>query len=165
MTDSNLEVAIIGGGIAGLAAAMVLREAHNVTVYERNAAQTPEAGAAIGLGPNGSKIAQSLGLTREKLKAVVCSGFRSFDQKGNLVRESRMECAKLFGSDWWMLHRQDLKEALLEAATNPGAPGNPAKIVYDTQVDRVDADLAFVQLADGSLIKADLIIGKFPKLV
>lgn len=162
MTEHTpLRVAIIGGGIAGLAAARVLREQHDVTVYERNASDTAEAGAAVGLGPNGTKMAKSLGLAKESLKAVVSSGFRTFDQTGALLKESRMDCAKAFGSEWWMVHRQDLKDALFEAATGEGSewPGKPAKIVFKSRVENVDPENGLIQLGDGSIVEADLIIG------
>ncbi|KAK1710040.1 hypothetical protein CaCOL14_010491 [Colletotrichum acutatum] len=162
MTSSKtLQVAIIGGGIAGLAAARVLREAHDVTIYERNDPEVRESGAAVGLGPNGSKMAARLGLTKGSLKAVVSSGFRSYDQNGNLIKESRIDCFKGFGSEWWMVHRQDLKDALLRAATSPdlGLSGNPAKIIYNSGVVQVDPQDRAVILEDGSEIKADLIIG------
>ncbi|KAF9881535.1 hypothetical protein CkaCkLH20_00681 [Colletotrichum karsti] len=162
MTDSGrLQVAIIGGGIAGLAAARILRERHDVTIYERNAPETPEAGAAVGLGPNGTKMAKALGLSRESLKAVISSGFRTFDQSGNLLKESRIDCAKAFGSEWWMVHRQDLKDALFEAATSDGPKwtGNPAKVDFNSRVDGVDPMTGLITFRDGLTVKADLIIG------
>ncbi|KAF4920015.1 6-hydroxynicotinate 3-monooxygenase [Colletotrichum viniferum] len=162
MTEHTpLRVAIIGGGIAGLAAARVLREQNDVTVYERNASDTAEAEAAVDLGPNGTKIAKSLGLAKESLKAVVSSGFRTFDQTGALLKESRMDCAKAFGSEWWMVHRQDLKDALFEAATGEGSEwtGKPAKIVFKSRVENVDPENGLIQLGDGSIVEADLIIG------
>ncbi|KAK1675374.1 hypothetical protein BDP55DRAFT_768498 [Colletotrichum godetiae] len=157
----TLRVAIIGGGIAGLAAARVLREAHDVTIYERNSPEATESGAAVGLGPNGSKMAARLGLTIESLKAVVSDGFRSYDQSGNLLNESRIDCLQSFGSEWWMVHRQDLKDALLRVATglDPGLPGRPAKIVYNSRVVEVNPQDQVVIFEDGSEIKADLIIG------
>ncbi|KXH26759.1 hypothetical protein CSAL01_00305 [Colletotrichum salicis] len=157
----TLRVAIIGGGIAGLAAARVLREAHDVTIYERNSPEATESGAAVGLGPNGSKMAARLGLTKESLKAIVSDGFRSYDQNGNLLKESRIDCLESFGSEWWMVHRQDLKNAQLRAATglDPGLPGHPAKIVYNSRVVKVNSQDLIVTFEDGSEIKADLIIG------
>lgn len=162
MTSSTaLQVAIIGGGIAGLAAARVLREAHDVIIYERNDPEAGESGAAVGLGPNGSKMATRFGLTKESLKAVVSSGFRSYDQNGNLIKESRIDCLKGFGSEWWMVHRQDLKDALLRAATGPdlSLSGHPAKIIYNSRVTQIDPQGRAVIFEDGSEIKADLIIG------
>ena len=157
----GLHVAVIGGGIGGLAAARILRQAHHVTIYERNPVDTQEPGAAVGLGPNGTKMARELGLSQASLRAVISSGFRTFDQAGTLLKEARMDCAKMFGSEWWMVHRQDLKEALLAAATssNSSLPGQPARIVYNAKVTSVDADTGRVVFADGSAVEADLVIG------
>ena len=156
-----LQVAVIGGGIGGLAAARILRQMHHVTVYESNSVDTQDSGAAVGLGPNGTKMARELGLSQASLKAVVSSGFKSFDQAGTLLKETRMDCAKMFGSDWWMVHRHDLKEALLEAATSSDSriPGEPARIVYNARVTSVDPDTGKIAFADGSATEADLIIG------
>lgn len=72
-----------------------------------------------------------------------------------------MDCAKAFGSEWWMVHRQDLKDALFEAATGEGSewPRKPAKIVFKSRVENVDPENGLIQLGDGSIVEADLIIG------
>lgn len=156
-----LRVVVIGGGIAGLAAASVLRKSHRVTVHERSPAGAQEPGAAVGLGPNGSKMAKALGLSQESLQAVVSSGFRTYNEAGTLIKEMKMDCKKAFGSEWWMVHRQDLKDSLLEAATNPNLPGRPAEVVYGSRVEVVDADAGIIRLPDGSSKEADLIIGEW----
>jgi salicylate hydroxylase len=61
---SKLHVAIIGAGIAGLAAAIALKDhpAVDVQIYER-AAELREIGASIALGPNGMRTLDRLGVT------------------------------------------------------------------------------------------------------
>lgn len=56
-------VAIIGGGIAGLSAAIALRQlpSVDVQVYER-AKEFKELGALIGLAPNGLRTLEKLGV-------------------------------------------------------------------------------------------------------
>ncbi|KAF7524947.1 hypothetical protein G7054_g11235 [Neopestalotiopsis clavispora] len=60
---TKLQVAIIGAGIAGLAAAIGLRDhpAIDVQIYER-AAELREIGASIALGPNGMRTLDRLGV-------------------------------------------------------------------------------------------------------
>ncbi|KAI1457534.1 salicylate 1-monooxygenase [Annulohypoxylon moriforme] len=64
MTDSSkLQIAIIGGGIAGLGAAIALKHhpAIDVQVYEK-ASELREIGASIALGPNGMRTLDRLGV-------------------------------------------------------------------------------------------------------
>ncbi|KAL3299054.1 salicylate hydroxylase [Colletotrichum asianum] len=60
-----------------------------------------------------------------------------------------------------MVHRQGLKDALFEAATGEGSewPGKPAKVVFESRVENVDPENGLIQLGDGSIDEADLIIG------
>jgi salicylate hydroxylase len=54
-------IAIAGGGIGGLAAALALtRSGFRVTVHER-AALAGEAGAGLTISPNGSRVLRALG--------------------------------------------------------------------------------------------------------
>lgn len=65
MSDtSKLQIAIIGAGIAGLGAAIALKDhpAIDVQVYEK-AAELREIGASIALGPNGMRTLERLGVT------------------------------------------------------------------------------------------------------
>lgn len=64
MADTQvLDVAIIGAGIAGLAAAIGLKSHPriNVQIYERST-ELKEIGASIALGPNGMRTLERLGV-------------------------------------------------------------------------------------------------------
>lgn len=60
---SKLQIAIIGAGIAGLGAAIALKNhpAVDVQIYER-ASELREIGASIALGPNGMRSLDRLGV-------------------------------------------------------------------------------------------------------
>ena len=67
----RLEVAIIGAGIAGLAAAIGLKShpGVNVEIYERSS-ELREIGASIALGPNGMRTLERLGVNNALDDAV-----------------------------------------------------------------------------------------------
>lgn len=59
----KLQIAIVGAGIAGLTAAIALKNHPriDVQIYER-AAELQEIGASIALGPNGMRTLERLGI-------------------------------------------------------------------------------------------------------
>src|SRR5262245_54994167 len=62
MSVGRLRVAIVGGGIGGLAAANALSQRGiDVRVYEQ-AEQLAEVGAGVGVAPNGVRMLRRLGL-------------------------------------------------------------------------------------------------------
>ena len=68
-TINKLDIAIVGGGLGGLTAAICLiKSGHNVRVFEQASALT-EVGAGIQISANASRVLLSLGL-KEKLDAV-----------------------------------------------------------------------------------------------
>jgi salicylate hydroxylase len=71
MSSSNLQVAIVGAGIGGLAAAIACRQYNpsiDVTIIER-APEILPIGAGIHIPPNGCKVLKHLGVL-EKLRAA-----------------------------------------------------------------------------------------------
>lgn len=69
-TDSPLQVAIIGAGLGGLAAAVALRrQGHAVTVYERYDF-AGEVGASLSAASNGSRFLEEWGIDVKAAKPV-----------------------------------------------------------------------------------------------
>lgn len=162
--DLQLRITIIGAGIAGLFAARVLRDKHQVTVLERSAGGN-EAGAAVTPGPNATKILDQYGWEPANCGALVLDKARTFDHKGNLILETSLAGVKqTFGSDWYVVHRIDLWNELLRLATAPskdlGIGGTPAKVIWCADVVDVDANSGDVSLGDGRVVPSDLVIGK-----
>ena len=62
MNDASLRLAVIGGGIGGLTAALSLfRAGFEVDVYEQ-APELTQIGGGINMGPNAARILRRLGL-------------------------------------------------------------------------------------------------------
>ena len=120
-----MRVAIAGGGIGGLAAALALSRGENdVTLFEK-APAFAEIGAGIQLGPNVTRILQGLGLldaTRHVATAPdrlqVCSATTA-----RVLGELRLGqvMAERYGAPYLTLHRADLHGVLLHAAQQTAA--------------------------------------------
>jgi salicylate hydroxylase len=151
-------IAVIGGGIGGLAAAAALLQAGlDVHVYEQ-AKALGEVGAGINIGPNASRILHRLGLA-ERLRACGVKP-STFDQRrwddGRFLLRAPLGAMveKKFGAPYFTFHRADLHGALAGAL--------PAERVHlghrFTRLidhgDRVEA-----QFENGRSISADALIG------
>ncbi len=141
-----LRVAILGGGLAGLAAALFLRRAGlEVTVYE----QTPhlrEAGAGIVVPPNMVRALAPLGLVRKledfAVRLDAAWEFRRW-QDGRVLFSQPMgdACVALYGAHCYVAHRADLL-TLFQQALPPEVLRLGRRGVEVTQrADRVELSL------------------------
>jgi salicylate hydroxylase len=112
MTKLPLKIAVIGGGIGGLSAAVGLyQKGFDVDVYEQ-APELTEVGGGINMGPNAVRILYRLGLRegidREGVKPV--GNHQRRWQDGRTLQRSALNplCEELYGAPHITIHRADL---------------------------------------------------------
>lgn len=115
----NDDVAIIGGGIGGLAAALALiRRGIGVDVYEQ-APELRELGAGVQISSNGTRVLYSLGLDEpiERLGVVVAGKEIRLWSTGQTWKLFDLGAVSVerYGFPYVMFHRGDLHGMLLEA--------------------------------------------------
>ena len=155
----SLRIAVVGGGIGGLATAAFLRHAGlDATVYEQ-ASEIKEIGAGLIVAPNAVRLLRRLGRLEQFRKTAVPLEvgweFRRW-QDGRVLFSQRMgaECERLYGEWCYTAHRADLLDTLFAAAGEPG-PRLDARCV----AVRRHGDVAELSFADGSTETADVVIG------
>ena len=151
-------IAIVGGGIGGLAAAGFMHRAGlDVTVYEQ-APQLGEVGAGVVISPNGVRMLRSLGQLERFLETAVQIEigweFRRWHDGRVLSSEQMSRCEQLYGDRSYFTHRADLLDAV--RASVP-----PERVRLGARCVGVDArtDGATLRFADGSRAEADVVVG------
>ena len=110
-------IAVVGGGIGGLAAALALgRAGHAVNLYEQSDAFS-EAGAGIGLGPNAMRVLQEWGLG-PSLQETGCTPLQLIARhadNGRIAGRLPMGASFMnaYGAPYLTVHRADLQQVLL----------------------------------------------------
>jgi len=154
-------IAIVGGGIGGLTAALALiRHGIAVDVYEQ-APELKELGAGVQISSNGTRVLYALGLgpTIDKV-GVIVSGKEirlwSTGQTWKLFDLGAVSVER-YGFPYMMFHRGDLHAALLDAIRRekPEAIHLSRKCMGVTQDD---AGVS-IQFEQGESARADLVIG------
>lgn len=159
--DKQVDVAIIGAGIGGLAAALALQRAGcRVRVYE----QSPtlgEVGAGLSLSPNAALGLKSLGVFDEfRARAYApdyqaVRHYKSGRMLAHVPRGERLE--QEYGERYYVIHRADLHAVLSTAVCNndPDAVVTGYRFVDMEQ----DAEQVYMRFENGRRIEADVMIG------
>ncbi len=158
MAQAQLSVAIIGGGIGGLAAALsLLRAGFDVHVYEQ-AQALGEIGAGIQISPNASRLLHRLGVA----EALARKGVRPVAVHQRRWDDGRtLQCAPLadameqaYGAPYYHFHRADLL-AVLAGALPPGRLHTAHRLMDASDTgDRVEA-----RFDNGTSIRTDVLVG------
>jgi salicylate hydroxylase len=158
MACHTLRIAIVGGGIGGLAAALsLIRAGHEVDVFEQ-ARAIGEIGAGIQISPNASRILHHLGLA----DAMAVSGVKPLFRHQRRWQDGRTlsrgplgaEAEARFGAPYYNFHRADLIGLLAHAV--------PAERLHvGHRFERLEQTPTQVRayFANGASVTADLLIG------
>ena len=158
-----MRIAIVGGGLGGLAAALFLREAgFAATVYEQ-ATELREVGAGIVVSPNMVRPLRALGLA-DKLPAFAIRleaawEFRRWEDGRVLAVQAMGEaCERLYGAHCYVAHRGDLL-TLFRQALPAGMLRLDHRCIEVGQDER-EAELALASRAGRKTkVTADAVIG------
>ena len=152
---TTLKCGIVGAGIAGLGAALSLRQAgHDVEVFEKSSLKR-EIGAAITLTPNANLILDRWGFDSKRARETPKEQYRMVDcetleclqhQDFDGVREQ-------FGHAFNAYHRVDMHEHLRAMAEGAGAA-----IRLGCPVTDVDCEKGTIHFQDGSTVVKDLVV-------
>lgn len=154
----TLSVAIVGGGIGGLSAALaLLREGFDVQVYEQ-AARFGEIGAGIQISPNAARLLYRYGLA---------AAMDRYGVRPRAVHQKRWDDARTlqrallgpdvearFGAPYFHFHRGDLAALLAEAIPTERAHAGHRLVDLQERGSRIVA-----RFDNGASAEADLLIG------
>lgn len=157
---SPIRVAVIGGGIGGLATAAFLnRAAIDVTVFEQASALT-EVGAGLVVSPNAVRLLRRLGqFARFRERAVALQvgwEFRRWEDGQVLFsQELGAECERRYGEQCYVTHRADLLDSIRAAVPQSSLRlGHRLVSLRSSSSEGVE-----ITFADGTQTSADVVIG------
>ncbi|MFD7685067.1 FAD-dependent monooxygenase [Streptomyces sp. NPDC059781] len=162
VTPTPLHIAVVGGGIGGLAAALATaRAGHRVTLVER-ATRFGEIGAGLQLAPNASLALDELGvLPAVRRTAVAPPRLVMMDAlTGDEVTALDLRAAAYtdrFTHPYLVTHRTDLHAALLAACQeHPGVTLRTGHTVGEVEQDGSGVRLHFAE--DHARLTADAVV-------
>jgi salicylate hydroxylase len=159
----TMRIAIVGGGLGGLAAALFLREMGlDATVYEQ-APELHEVGAGIVISPNMVRPLDRLGLADSlpafAVRLEAAWEFRRWkDGRVLFVQPMGEECERLYGAHCYVAHRADLMGLFQQALPHQLLRLDHRCVEVDQ--DEHEAELTFASRAGRKTkVTADVVIG------
>ncbi|KAF9647415.1 salicylate hydroxylase [Thelephora ganbajun] len=149
-TFKQLKVAVVGGGIGGLSAAVSLRRTgHIVMIFERRSFDV-EVGASLSAAANGIQWLLEWGIDISIMRSVALDKFVAVKNcfiRGSVVRYVKIPADAVF-------YRKDMHQGLLHTAISEEGKGVPCKIVTDHR-----SYTGTVTFKNGRSVTADIIVG------
>ena len=155
--SSSCQIAIVGGGLAGLAAAQALKTfGMQAQVFEA-APALGEIGAAVNVSPQAVKALQAIGL-RDKIAAVahMSPGIYTRNmQTGEFLEfNDRFKTAERYGAPYYTFHRADLLDALGSGLDRSAIHLGHRLTGLEERSDRV-----ILSFENGARVDAEIVIG------
>jgi salicylate hydroxylase len=148
-----VRVAVIGGGIGGLAAAnALLQRGIDATVYEQASALT-EVGAGLALQPNGVRMLRRLGFGADVARLGARWTNPQFHHPDGTLIATMWPADRAAQIEVYGMHRADLLDVLV-AQLPPGVVHTGHRCIGFEQ----DAEQAVVSFANGARVAADVVV-------
>ncbi|WJR79833.1 FAD-dependent monooxygenase [Bradyrhizobium sp. NP1] len=153
----SLRIAIVGGGIGGLAAALALRKRGlDVSVFEQ-AEVLREIGAGVSIHPNAARLLRRVGLEDQLQKiGSPISGIALRTSQGKAIATPEGPAMPAFsgGDQGYNVHRADFLNLLFGAL-----PKGTVTLGHRCIQLREEADRVRLSFANGASAEADVVIG------
>lgn len=153
-----MRIIVVGAGIGGLTAALMLRRAGlDVEVFEQ-AAELREIGAGVQISPNATHLLHRLGLADALRRVAVrplTIEIRRWDDGRLLARQPLADlCERNFGAPYYHFHRADLLEVLAAALPHDVLHLDHRCVGLVQQAEKVE-----VKFHNDATADADLVVG------
>lgn len=155
----GLNILIIGSGLSGLAAAAFLRKTHKITILEKSHLDFTKNDYGISIVSNAYHLLQKAGIEDQNLDMAVMTHLWVRDFENKEIQTRDFDTRKLFGAPSVLTRRSLLQRELYRLATSAELEGEPARIVENVKVEKVDVKSGVVQTSDGRAFTGELIIG------